>query len=489
MNFEDFLLNTYTLSKGSLKGLKISSLSSHSSAVKQGGLFIALKGCHTDGHHYLKQAIDKGAGALLISSGQKAPPSFQGAVLHYEGHPHLGRLANQFYDYPSEKLFAVGITGTNGKTSFCYLLEHLFEFCGWPTGVIGTVDQHFKGRSWPAFLTTPPVLKLNERLNDFVKMSAKAVVMELSSIALDQNRSEGVHFKALVFSNLSQDHLDYHGSMENYWKAKQKLFLQADQSQNKNLFYLFNQDDIYSHKIKSVLKKPCWTYGQGESADFCFKVKESSRLKTVFQLKSSLGSFDFSMSLTGLYNVYNAVSALACAMLTGFKPEECQKALACFQGAPGRLDRLNTNKKFDVFIDYAHTASALSAVLKTLKPYFKRLILVCGCGGGRDKEKRPLMAQTAARLSDHVFWTTDNPRYEEPEQIAQEALKGISLEGKKKVSLELDRARAIKKALHFAKEGDCVLIAGKGHESFQIIKGKKQPFCDKTVALNFIKSL
>ena len=488
MRFEDFLLNSYTLSKGSFKKDKISSISSHSNKVRKNSLFIAVKGRQTDGHNYLRQAIDKGALALLTADSSVVPPEFQGVVLEYKK-LFLGELMNQFYDFPSEKLFTVAVTGTNGKTSFCYLLEHIFQFCGWPTGVIGTVDQHFKERTWSSSLTTPTVIELSERLNEFVQLSARAVVMEVSSIALDQNRVEGVDFKALVFSNLSQDHLDYHGSMENYWKAKQKLFFQAEQSKNKNLFYLFNQDDIYGHKIKTNLKKASWTYGQDESSDFCFKLKESSQFKTVFQLKSSFGQFDFSMSLTGLYNVYNAVSALACAMLTGFKAEECQKALACFTGIPGRLEKLKTDKKFDVFIDYAHTPSALSSVLKTLKPNFKRLILVCGCGGDRDKEKRPLMAQIALSLSDHVFWTTDNPRNEDPEQIAESALKEISHEEKKKISLELDREQAINKAIHFAKEGDCVLIAGKGHEQFQIIKGKKHQFCDKTTALASLKNL
>ena len=487
MAFKDFLLGSYSLSKGSFKAVKISSISGHSEKVKKNSLFVAVKGCSTDGHNYLKQAIEKGASVLLVADSGAIPSSFQGAVLMYKKEKlNLGNLLNQFYDFPSEKLFTVGITGTNGKTSFCYLLEHLFQFCGWPTALIGTVDQHFKEYSWPASLTTPAPVELMERLSDFVQLSARAVVMEVSSIALDQNRVEGVDFKALVFSNFSQDHLDYHGSVKNYWRAKKKLFLQAEKSLNKNLFYLLNQDDIYSYKLRYALKKPCWTYGQAESSDFCFKMRESSHFKTVFQLKSPEGSFDFSMNLTGLYNVYNAVSALACAMLTGFKPEECQSALACFPGVPGRLEKLKTDRNFDVFIDYAHTPSALSAVLKTLKPSFKRLILVCGCGGDRDKEKRPLMAGTALNLSDHVFWTNDNPRYEDPEQIAESALKGISGEEKKKITVELDREQAIKKAIEFAREGDCVLIAGKGHEQFQIIKDKNQPFCDKRIALNFL---
>ena len=487
MRFTNFLLKSYTLVQGCLENVKISSISSHSDRVKKNSLFIAIKGCKTDGHQYLKQAIDKGASALLVEDKNAVPSFFDGAVLFYAGALRLDSLLNQFYDFPSEKLFMVGITGTNGKTSFCYLLEHLFQFCGWPTGVIGTVDQRLNKQSWPAVLTTPSAVDLYERLNDFVELSARAVAMEVSSIALDQDRVQGIDFNALVFSNLSQDHLDYHGNMENYWTAKKKLFLQAEQSQNKNLFYLFNQDDIYSHKMKALLKKPYWTYGRGESAHFCFTVKETSRFHTIFQLKSPFGSYDFSINLVGEYNIYNAVSALACAMLTGFKPEDCQKALACFQGIPGRLEKVETNKNFDVFIDYAHTPEALSSALKVLKQNFKRVILVCGCGGGRDKKKRPLMAKLALSLSDYVFWTTDNPRYEDPSQIAKQALGACHQV--KSLTVELDREQAIKKAIAYAKEGDCVLIAGKGHEQYQIIKDKKIPFSDKKTALNCLQEI
>ncbi|MCY4320818.1 MAG: UDP-N-acetylmuramoyl-L-alanyl-D-glutamate--2,6-diaminopimelate ligase [Bdellovibrionaceae bacterium] len=486
MKFTDFLLNTYILSKGSVKGLKVSSISDCSQKVEKDSLFIAIKGRKTDGHNYLATAIEKGASVLLVKDSALVPSFFKGVVLEYT-QLNLGSLLNQFYDFPSEKLFTVGVTGTNGKTSFCYLLEHLFQSCGWPTGVIGTVDQHFNQKKWSSILTTPSSADLFKRLNDFVKLSARAVAMEVSSIALDQNRVEGVDFKALIFSNLSQDHLDYHGSIENYWKAKQKLFLQAEANRNKNLFYLINQDDIYGYKLKTLLRKSCWTYGQSVKANFCFKIKEYSKLKTFFELKSPFGVFDFSVNLVGEYNVYNTVSALACAMLTGFKAEDCQKALACFQGVPGRLEKLKTNKNFDVFIDYAHTPQALSVALKVLKNNFKRLILVCGCGGDRDKKKRPLMAKIALSLSDHIFWTTDNPRYEDPQKIADSALEGINKN--KKIKLELDREKAIKKAISFAKKGDCVLIAGKGHEQFQIVKDKRISFCDKTVALNFLKSI
>lgn len=490
MNFKDFLFHSYSVRQKPSKNFNISSVCSHSSKTKKDSLFIALKGRDTDGHRYLKSVAERGASALLVGETDSIPPQFKGLVLLYK-ELFLSRLLNEFYDFPSEKLFTVGITGTNGKTSFCRLLRYLFESCGWPSAVMGTLGHHFKDKTWPALLTTPGPCELFERLSDFVRLSARALAMEISSIAVDQNRAEGVDFNALVFSNLSQDHLDYHQTIEKYFLAKQKLFIQADLSPQKNLFYLLNQDDIYSHKIKKVLKKPCWTFGKSEKADFRFKIKTEELDKTVFEIQSPEQKTEFHSPLKGEYNVYNAVSAIACAVLTGFKIEDCQKALSSFPGIPGRLEKLpGRGRGFEVFIDYAHSPQALSFVLKTLRKEYGFLILVFGCGGDRDKQKRVPMMKIALEYADHVFLTTDNPRYEDPEKITQDMLKGQAPAGQ--VTEELDRAEAVKKALELAglqagRKNVCVLIAGKGHESFQIIKGKKIPFSDKQTALKFLK--
>ena len=483
MNFQDFLNHSYKKADNFKSFPSIRFLCDHSDQVVKNSLFIALRGRFGDGHHYIKQAVEKGAVALLLEDESFVPSSFKGVVFVYKDQmSSLPELLNQFYDQPSEKLFIVGVTGTNGKTSFCYMLEHIFQFCGWPTGFIGTVDQHFQGRTWPSSLTTPSACELFQRLNDFVNLSARAVVMEVSSIALDQNRVKGIDFKGLVFSNISQDHLDYHGSMENYFLAKKKLFL--EQRFQKNLFYLLNQDDAHSERIQWDLKKSVWTYGQSDTSDFYFKIKNKSFLKTFFELKSPFGRHDFCLSLPGEYNVYNAVSAIASAMLTGFKPEDCQEALRSFQGVPGRLEKITNSKDFDVFIDYAHTPEALLNALKTLKDFFNPLILVFGCGGDRDKQKRGPMMKAALRFADKIFLTTDNPRNEDPELIVKDCLKNIK--DLKKVTVELDRALAIQKAVQSLKKGACALIAGKGHERFQIVKGEKIPFCDKQTALQFL---
>ena len=489
MNFQDFLFQSYFIKQKTTGKLNISSVCSHSSKVKKDSLFIALKGQNTDGHQYLKSAVKKGASALLVKKNHPVPSDFKGLVLFYEEELFLSKLLNYFYDFPSKKLFTAGITGTNGKSSFCYLLKHLFESCGWPTAVMGTLGYKFKNKTWPALLTTPTSCELFERLSDFVKLSARALAMEASSIAIDQNRVHGVDFNALVFSNLSQDHLDYHKSIENYFLSKQKLFIEAEQSSQKNLFYLLNEDDIYSHKIKKILTKPVWTFGRSEQADFSFQIKKAAKKETIFELKSSSIKAEFISPLMGEYNVYNAVSAIACAVLTGFKVEDCQKALSKFKGMPGRLEKLKKEQGFEVFIDYAHTPQALCFTLQTLKKHFPFLILVFGCGGDRDKEKRQPMMKIALQLANHIFLTTDNPRYEDPEKIAQDMLK--EQRSFQKVTEELDRSEAIKKAIQLAriqphKKEVCVLIAGKGHEAFQIIKSQKAPFSDKKTALKWL---
>ena len=340
MRFIDFLFNNYeVVKKTEIKSL--SSVCTHSDKVKDSSLFIAMKGQKSDGHDYLKQAVNKGASILLVQKTDNIPSDFKGTVLKYkDGLKTFPLILNQFYNFPSKKLFAVGVTGTNGKTSFCYLLEHIFKCCGWPTAVIGTVDQHFHEHKWLSTLTTPSLSDIFERLNDFVKLEARSVVMEISSHALDQNRVEGIDFKALVFTNLSQDHLDYHGGMENYFQAKRKLFSQTDKVQSKNLFCLINQDDEYGKKLKKIIQRACYTYGQDPSSDFCFKIKNRSRFHSVFELKSPSGSYEFSLPLAGDYSVYNAVSALSCAILTGFKAEDCSEALKSFPGVPGRLQKV-----------------------------------------------------------------------------------------------------------------------------------------------------
>lgn len=488
MRFIRFLLNNYELVKNSNIS-SVSTVSTYSGKVKKSSLFVALKGRKTDGHYYLPQAIERGAGILLVNQTRFVPSGFKGMVLKYNGQlKGFSNILNKFYQYPSEKLFVVGVTGTNGKTSFCYLLEHLFKGCGWPTALMGTVDQHFNQHKWSSALTTPQPSEMFERLNDFVNLGAKSVVMEVSSIALDQGRVEGVDFKALVFTNLSQDHLDYHKNKESYFQAKKKLFISTGYSRNKNCFCLVNRDDEYGQRLLKFIKWPCYTYGQNTSSDFYFKIKEQSHLSSVFELKGPSGINEFTLPLVGEHNIYNAVAAISCAILTGFKAEVCRRILENFKAPPGRLQKVAPHQKpFQVFIDYAHTPSAISCVLKTLRAQFKNIILVFGCGGDRDKKKRSQMMKAALNFADSVFLTTDNPRFEDPDDIVKEALACVSNIEQSKITVELDRKKAITRAIQSAKKGGCVLIAGKGHEEYQIVKGQRIPFSDYKEALVTLK--
>jgi len=290
----------------------------------------------------------------------------------------------------------------------------------------------------------------------------------------------------LIFTNLSQDHLDYHVNMESYFQSKKKMF---HLPRSKNSFCLLNYDDQYAMRLRAEIKGPCWTYGQEKGADFRFKIKDSSQSGTVFELQKSSSCYEFHLPFRGDYNVYNAVAALSCSLLTGFNEKDCAKALRTFPGVPGRLESVRQGlQDFEVLIDYAHTPKALSAVLQNLKPTASRIKLVVGCGGDRDKDKRSQMADVALQFADQIFWTNDNPRFEDPQQIVKEALNHLNEGERKKITVELDRKKAIQKAIQSAHKGDLVLIAGKGHEQFQIVRDKKFPFCDREIALQFLKN-
>lgn len=489
MSFLKFLFQNYTLVQKSSSS-RISFVTTCSNKVQKNSLFICLKGRQTDGHKYLKQAIDRGASALLLKDTNQLPSEFKGWVFKYTNNiKNLDGLLNNFYQKVSEKLCTIAVTGTNGKTSFCYLLEKILTDCGWPTAVMGTIDHHFKNHKWSAQLTTTHLAESFERLNDFVNLEARAVAMEVSSHALDQNRIQGLDFKAFVFTNLTQDHLDYHKNMETYFQTKKKLFLHGLSQSHKNYFFLFNQDDPYGKRLQQEIRIPSYNYGQDPSANFYFKIIKRYLTHSLIQLNNQQESYTFKLPLCGDYNASNAVAALACAVLLGFNMKRACQSLENFTGVPGRLQKVipKTPIDFDIFIDYAHTAQALASVLRALKSYGSRRIVVFGCGGDRDKDKRVPMLQAAIKESDHVIFTTDNPRFEDPQRIIDQVLKHFSKQDISRVSVELDRKKAIYKAITLAQKKDIILVAGKGHEQFQIIRDQKQVFCDKTVILEALK--
>lgn len=471
--------------------------------VIPGSVFVAISGTKNDGHDYIVQAIENGAIALVVEKSDLVPQTFKGFVLTVpNSRQMLDILASRFYDYPSQKLFCFGVTGTNGKTSITYLLEHILNENKKLTGVMGTVNHRVGTQIWHSEMTTPDPVTLQKRLQEFVQQGAGYCAMEISSHALDQKRADSVQFNTVIFTNLTLDHLDYHQTMEHYFQSKQRLFTDLMWSSLKRpLFAVINIDDNFGRKLKVAEPVVAWTYGQRES-DFQFKVLKMDYAKTEFELKTPLEKINISIPLAGLFNVYNVVACLAAALSAGVPIAQSVQALQSFTGVPGRLQRVEPATK-NVFVDYAHTPDALENTLNALNDIRKqtqqsnhtqavvhspsqgKIITVFGCGGDRDKSKRPQMAQIAAQKSDYVFITSDNPRTEDPEQILKDIVAGIPGDYKN-FSVEVDREKSIAQALQMATDNDVVLIAGKGHEDYQIIGTTKHHFSDFEVARKYL---
>ncbi|MCM2353439.1 MAG: UDP-N-acetylmuramoyl-L-alanyl-D-glutamate--2,6-diaminopimelate ligase [Pseudobdellovibrio sp.] len=459
---------------------------------QQGSVFVAIKGTQADGHKYIGDAIKAGAIALVVEDKSAVPADYQGHVsVVPDSRQMLDLLAARFYDYPSQKLFCFGVTGTNGKTSITYLLEHILNARGKSTGVIGTVNHRAGHKTWENQGTTPDPVTLQSRLNDFIKEGAIAAALEVTSHALDQRRADSVHFNTVIYTNLTHDHLDYHNDMKSYFESKQRLFTDLMWSSLKRpLFAIINIDDEYGRKLKLAEPVLGWTYGQKES-DFQFKILKMNFAETEFELKTPLETIIVKVPLTGVHTIYNVVASLAAGLTCGVTLEQGIKALADFNGIPGRLQKVVHSSDKTVFIDYAHTPDALENSLKSLlkvktdAKLTSRVITVFGCGGDRDKTKRPKMAEIAARLSDYVFLTSDNPRTEDPMTILSDAEKGFPANFKN-YTKEVDREKAIAQAIAMAKPGDVILIAGKGHEDYQIMGTTKTHFSDYEVAEKYL---
>lgn len=482
---------------GDTRTEEVLGLSSDSRQIKPGWVFVAVKGFSQDGHQFIQSAVDSGAIALVVEDKINIPKDFSGAVVQVDNaRKALDKLAARFYGDPAANLFCVGITGTNGKTSVTYMVEHLLTAFGWPTGVLGTINHHLGDKKWEAELTTPDPVTLQKRMREFNALNAKAVAFEVSSHALDQGRADQIPFDVGVFTNLTRDHLDYHQDMESYFSAKQKLFSELLRNSPKpQTFAILNADDPYGKKIKVGDGVRRWFYSeakngrQDQNSDFSFKIVDLGYWGSQFTLATPRGSVEVKLPIPGKHNVYNSVAALAVAVAAGMSLDRAAAALTTFKGVPGRLEAVENSKGIHVFVDYAHTDDALQSVLNTLGDIRRlvqannKIITVFGCGGDRDKGKRPLMAQVAERLSDLVIITSDNPRTEEPSSIIEDCLKGLNeVQLKQKVKTEVDRRKAIASALQFAEEGDVILIAGKGHEKYQIIGKEKKPFDDVAVA-------
>lgn len=478
-----------------LPPLEISQITQDTRNVLPGSVYVAICGEKRDGHDYLDEAIAKGALVLVVENINKVPAHFTGTVIEVkDSRETLDHLASAFYWHPGRELFCIGVTGTNGKTSITYLVEALFNRDQKWTGVIGTINHHCRGQVWPTEMTTPDPLFLQKRLREFCDLGAKAAAIEVSSHALMQKRVQSVPFDCVVFTNLTRDHLDYHKTMGNYFLAKQKLFTEMIwMTSKKPSWAIVNSDDIYGRRLRIAEPATLWTYGR-KSADFQFRDEEFDYGFTKFLAITPIGEQVIEMKMGGLHNIYNALAALAVGAAGGLTLESMAHALKDFSGVPGRMQLIENSRSLSVLVDYAHTPDALENTLQSLNEIRRlkknkagKIWCVFGCGGDRDAGKRPLMARVAAKQADHIVVTSDNPRHEDPLKIIQEINSGFAVGEKDKIKIEPDRQKAIEMALTLADSQDVVLIAGKGHEDYQIIGDQRIHFSDEDVVRKYFK--
>jgi UDP-N-acetylmuramoyl-L-alanyl-D-glutamate--2,6-diaminopimelate ligase len=462
---------------GSLEGT-VSGLACDSRKVVPGDLFFALPGARSHGADFLAEAVSRGAVGVIASG--EMPPMKVPWIRVSDARAAMADLACAFNGFPSASLAVAGVTGTNGKTTTAWIIRHLCEAVGRSCGLIGTVRYILPGIVEEASRTTPESIDLERMLARMRDGGFKAAALEVSSHALLQHRVGGVEFDAAVFTNLSQDHLDYHGTMEEYFSAKELLFRHLSLQKGKKGKAVINADDRYGRRlIDRIQHVPVITYGQGSNCDYRASNIACSAMGTTFRLDAKGRSYLVRTPLIGLFNVYNTLAALAAASSMGLELRRAVTASASIPQVPGRLERVPGRRNFQAFVDYAHTPDAIENVLKALRQLGPaRLITVFGCGGDRDRSKRPLMAGAAEKHSDVVIVTSDNPRGEDPLAIIREAEKGLS--GKHHGSF-VDRGSAIRRAVEIAGPGDILLIAGKGHEGYQETATGRQPFDDVSV--------
>jgi UDP-N-acetylmuramoyl-L-alanyl-D-glutamate--2,6-diaminopimelate ligase len=481
---------------------EVGDINYHSGHVSEGSLFVAIRGTRTDGHDFVHQAIDRGAHAVVV---EKPLEPIEGiSIVRVENtRVALAKIANQFYHFPSHSLTIVGITGTNGKTTTAYLLESVLAACGHRVGVIGTVNIRYPGHELPAPVTTPESLDLQRTLREMVEAGVSHVVMEVSSHGLDMHRVDGTRFSVGVFTNLSQDHLDYHGSMESYFVAKSRLFSQILQPNgNTPPLAVINSDDVWGQRLCSQVRGPLLRYGLAADADIkADRVKcDSSGIRAL--LHTPKGELEVQSSMIGRLNLYNLLAATSVAVGLELPLEAIRRGEQSVEQVPGRLERVPNEMGFQVVVDYAHTPDAMQKALDSLRELrFRKIICVFGCGGDRDRGKRPLMGEAAAQRADLVVITSDNPRSEVPEAIMADIEGGVRAQGlpllsalgdcsnncKRGYTLVVDRSEAIHLAINHACPGDLVYIGGKGHEDYQILGIKRIGFDDRLVAAQALK--
>ncbi len=479
---KDILYKVHITSTSGDMGVNVKSICFDSRKVKPGSLFVAVKGTLSDGHSFIEKAVNLGASVIVA---EKLPENISDKVTYVtvKNSAHaLGVIAANYFDNPSHKIKLVGVTGTNGKTTVVTLLFKLFNSLGHRSGMLSTVVNKIVDKEIESTHTTPDPIQLNELLVQMIEAKCTHCFMEVSSHAVDQERIGGLKFIGAIFTNITHDHLDYHKTFENYIKAKKKYFDEL----SSEAFALVNADDKRGMVMLQNTKAKKQSFGLKKMVDFKGKIITNS----IEGLEIEIGGKTVWFKLIGDFNAYNLLAVYGAAMLLEEESDEILTHLSAMQGAPGRFELVRPGSRIIAIIDYAHTPDALKNVLETIAHFrtgTEQVITVVGCGGNRDKTKRPLMASIACRFSDKVVITSDNPRDEDPQEIIREMKTGIGPTEARKTVIMADREEAIKTAIMLAKEKDIILVAGKGHETYQEIKGVKYPFDDKEVVERMLK--
>jgi UDP-N-acetylmuramoyl-L-alanyl-D-glutamate--2,6-diaminopimelate ligase len=465
--------------------IEVTGVAYDSRKVEKGNIFICITGFKTDGHSYAKAAVDQGAVALVVE--RHLPEVDVSQIVVDNSRKSMAQIASAFYSHPTRKIKLIGITGTNGKTTTTYMVEKILRDAGYKTGLIGTIECRIGDEVLPQDRTTPESLDLQRLFTRMVEAGVTAVVMEVSSHAVDLMRVEACEFDVIAFTNLSQDHLDYHGTMDEYFEVKKRIF---DDTSDSGVSHIINIDDKYGRRLVKPGRMNQLKYAVNEKADINADEIDLRNDGSDFVMQVNNESMPISLKMPALYNVYNALAAAGVTLAVGVGLNSVKDGLEKIERVPGRFERIDCGQDFDVVVDYAHTPDSLEKVLKAARRLTdNRLITVFGCGGDRDRGKRPLMGAVAAEVGDYIVVTSDNPRSEDPERIIDDILDGMRGLEEESFEVTIDRRKAIRNAILKAKKGDFVVVAGKGHETGQEVAGKKMPFDDVLVVKEILKEI
>ncbi|MGN5650769.1 UDP-N-acetylmuramoyl-L-alanyl-D-glutamate--2,6-diaminopimelate ligase [Bacillus sp. Brlt_9] len=482
MKLRDLLSDCkYTVVQGDVN-VDIESLAYDSRKVDKASMFICITGKSLDGHRFLDKAIESGAAAILVEKDVEVSDKRIAVIKVHNSREIMSHLADRFYNEPSKDINMIGITGTNGKTSISFLVSEILQYVQRTVGVIGTIGIQVNNKTLDIEKTTPTTpdsLEMQMILNEMKRQEVSDVVMEVTSIAIDLNRVDHCGFNIGIFTNLTEDHLDYHETMENYKNAKKKLFNMCETG-------IVNVDDPVGLEISETADATIITYAIDSKADIQAQNVQFTPTGSSFDLVLSDKVYHIKINLPGKFNVYNALAAISTALKLGVSIVDIKEALKGIRGAKGRFESVLSNRGFTAVVDYAHTPDALMNVLKTARQFNpNKIITVFGCGGDRDKTKRPIMGEISGELSDFTVITSDNPRTENPEQILKDIEQGVK-RNTQQYTMIADRKGAIKEAISMASIGDIVIIAGKGHETYQVFNDQTIHFDDMEVVLEFL---